>query len=488
MRTDGDEVCLGKTDASPSTLNPQPLLPSPLINDLLLGCLAPATDPVALAQLNRLSTKEWQELALVAERHGLSPLLYDRLSFPASDFAPAQPISQKDDTRRVSPISIPSSETDGRVDAAPISVPEFVLQGLREAFLINTVRNTLLYEDLAAVVATLQQHGIRAAVLKGAHLAEAVYRHVGLRTMADLDLLVAWKDLAETAALLREMGYGSDASHKSAMNCHLEAFIKPRRPNIEVHWRIFDPAWPFKVDMTGIAARLRPINLADVQTQVLSPEDLLLHVCIHAAKDIPTFSCQGLRPLVDLAATIRHHGHELNWAQVQARAAEWRAGTAVYLTLRLANDLLQAEVPRAILNCLCPHDYKEAGYALAQEQVLLIGAEPPAAGIDSARLFHSTLKRGFNPVPFWARLEFLFRAAFPPRVHMAMYMHKVHSVPLTGARKYTCYLTRALDWAARGAHVVGCWAGHQTETAALAKQLKKQAQLRRWMLRPDSQP
>src|ERR1035437_7526285 len=97
MRTDGDEVCLGKTDASPSTLNPQPLLPSPLINDLLLGCLAPATDPVALAQLNRLSTKEWQELALVAERHGLSPLLYDRLSFPPFDLSPPPPISPKQD-------------------------------------------------------------------------------------------------------------------------------------------------------------------------------------------------------------------------------------------------------------------------------------------------------------------------------------------------------------------------------------------------------
>jgi hypothetical protein len=467
-------------------------VPAPLINDLLLGCLAPATDPVALARLTRLSTSEWQQLALVAERHGLSPLLYDRLSFPAADFAKAHRIPHQEDSSRLHPISLSSPGTDGRVEESPISVPESVLQGLREAFLINTARNTLLYEDLAAVVATLQQHGIRVAVLKGAHLAGSVYRHIGLRTMADLDLLVAWDDLAETAALLRELGYASDASQdikvQSGMNCHLKAFFKPRRPNIEVHWRIFDPAWPFKVDMTGITARLSPANLAGVQTQVLSPEDLLLHVCIHAAKDIPTPFCQGLRPLVDLAATIRHHGHELNWAQVQARAAEWCAGTAVYITLRLASDLLQAEVPRTVLNGLCPHDYNDSGYALAREQVLLVGAEPPAAGIDSTRLLHTTLKRDFSSAPLSARLRFLFRAAFPPRVHMAMYMHTIHSVPLTGARKYTCYLTRALDWAACGAHIVCCWAGRRGQAAALAKQLKKQAQLRRWMLRPDSQP
>ena len=97
-----------------------------------------------------------------------------------------------------------------------------------------------------------------------------------------------------------------------------------------MHWA---PFWPSR--LAGIAndacwARSCPATIAGAPTRVLSPEDLLLHVCLHDACDL---ACGpfglGLRPLCDAAAIIRHYREILSWLEVQARAAEWHAERSV---------------------------------------------------------------------------------------------------------------------------------------------------------------
>lgn len=93
------------------------------------------------------------------------------------------------------------------------------MQTLREAFLINATRNALLYHDLAQAVTTLQQNGIRVTVLKGAHLAALIYPHIGLRPMADMDLLVPKEDLAKADTVLCGLGYTTNRSRDIETQC-----------------------------------------------------------------------------------------------------------------------------------------------------------------------------------------------------------------------------------------------------------------------------
>ncbi len=439
-----------------ATAPPSPLPTASPIHQLLLDCLSRVTDPAPIARLAQLSATDWRELVQVSARHGVGPLLYDRLSTGAS----------------------------------LLPVPDGVMQTLREAFLMNATRNALLYHDLAQAVTTLQQNGIRVAVLKGAHLAALIYPHIGLRPMADMDLLVPKEDLAKADTVLCGLGYATNRWQDIETQCrasqHLVPFSKPPHPRIELHWTLAAPTLPFQIDMAGILVRLRPATIAGVETHVLAPDDLLLHLCTHAAGHLPVPFCHGFRTFCDLAAVLRHHRAELDWAAIKGRAVGWRAGKGVYVALRLACELVQAEVPPTALEALRPDNFDGQGYALACEQASFIEAEPTGTGNELDWPRFRVLVQGTTTVSFAGKLKFLVRTAFPSREHMTIYMAQFHSLPLTGHRRYTCYLTRALDLTGRCLRLLRYGATHRQETDACARQLQREAELRRWLIGPNS--
>ena len=257
---------------------------------------------------------------------------------------------------------------------------------------------------------------------------------------------------------------------------HLPMMRKAPETGIELHWAPFWPSRLAGMANDGYWARSCPATIAGVPTRVLSPEDLLLHVCLHDACDL---ACGpfglGLRPLCDVAEIIRHYREILSWREVQARAVEWHAERCVYLALWLAKELLGAEVPESVIEGLCPRDFEERWAAAAIKQVL----EAPEAlsrgpSLQQAPLrvwaqsCRSQWRRGSNES--FARA--VLRAVVPPREHMARYMAMHHSVSLHGVRRYSCCLTRAWDWLRK----VRDWAWHgaihprrMTESGQLAR-------------------
>jgi hypothetical protein len=417
----------------------------------LLDCLAESPDRTTASRSGPRSESDWREVVALAARHGVSPLLYERLTAGTS----------------------------------PPAVPERVLQTLREAFLMNGAKNALLYQELAQVLRKLQQDNVPVIVLKGAHLAALVYEKPALRTMVDIDLLVPKSDLARTASRLRDLGYFPEGFEEIAASCedsrhHLPLMLKPPGPGIEIHWTIANPIVPFSIDTAGLWERARPATIAGVAARVLSPEDLLLHLCVHSASHglaslglAP--SPLGLRVLCDIAAIVRRHKHDLNWQHVQTRAIEWQAGKSVYQLLWLGKELLQVDVPGAVLASLQPRDFDQRWAALAREQVALAGAEPrPPDPVESVLgplmvlgiQCRSAVRRG--------KIGLLLQTAFPSRGRMARYMARHHSAPLNPIRNYSCYLTRAIDWLAKGAGLAWYCATHRRQAAACVRKLRKQ--------------
>jgi hypothetical protein len=220
------------------------------------------------------------------------------------------------------------------------------------------------------VLRCLRSSGIKVIVLKGAYLAEAVYGDVALRPMGDVDLMVPRAELPRAQAILLDMG-GVHQQFEDIESCcrtkpHLPQFFI-RDLAIEIHWTIASPTGPVRIDTAGLWNRARPAKIAGVEVLALSPEDLLLHLCLHFCYQ---HHLAGLTSFCDIAETIHRFRSEMDWAQVVHSAREWRASRYVGLTLHLARGMLGTGVPDDVLERLVPGGIARRVLEMARESVL----------------------------------------------------------------------------------------------------------------------
>lgn len=286
---------------------------------LLRDCLSSETNQLKITKLNSLSITDWELLVQLAVKQDLAALLYYRLknSLPHLHF------------------------------------PETLRHTLQTTYFAAVLQNTRLYNELAKIIQALHQEGIPVIVLKGADLAKNVYNNIALRTMSDIDILVRKTDLVTTDEALRKIGY-YQSEGEIAQHYHLPPFFKEGAIPIEVHWHIERPFNPFTIDIEELWKRTRPTTIAENEVLVLSPEDLLLHLCVHAA--FHHLFQIGLRSLYDIAEVIHRYQDKMEWEVVCWRTQQWGANNSVYLALYLAETLVGAAVPSEVLDTLKPNN------------------------------------------------------------------------------------------------------------------------------------
>jgi hypothetical protein len=377
----------------------------------LLDCLCSAPDPASKAQLAEFAVSDWNRVVASATKHGVRPLLYERLASVAT----------------------------------AAEVPDTMLALLRESFLVNGLRNSLLYQDLGDVLEGFEQESILVIVLKGAHLAHLVYETSASRQMADIDLLVKPSDLPKAAARLIKLGYACEIevcdiqawreTHPGLH--HLPSFAKPAHPRIEIHWTIQHVSDPGKI--AGCWQRARPAIIAGIKTRVLSPEDLVVHICLHSR--LHRFS-QGLRPLWDLSQAIRHHQREIKWDQVRSCARAWQAERCVHLGLWLGKELMNAPVPETVLTSLQPVDF-DADWAALAKQIVLTGEDVPHKTKYALRL-SEVLLAWRRSASYSDKVRLFLRETFPSRDYMKQYLAQRKPLSLSPIRIFTCRLMRVM--------------------------------------------
>ncbi len=413
------------------------------IDELLLYCLRVVPDEMGDGRLEALSSSDWDVFIEASGRHGVAPLLYHRLRTSHSD----------------------------------VPIPANVMGRLRQAYLENDARNMGLYHKLGKVLELLRRDNISVIVLKGAHLAELVYGNRALRSMGDVDLLVHKDDLMRVEAVLLGIGYTPLDYNRTIGkdNKHFGYILSKRELHLEVHWTILPSMSPFDIDINGQWERSRPAIIAGFEVAVLCPEDLLLHLCLH--------SCghgfePGLRSLCDICETLQHYKGGIDWGLVQLRTRQWGVGKCVYLTLRLAKELLGVILPDGLMEALKPNDFDERFIALAREQVFstrmgtghILSLSPVAAKfwgskrlLDKAATFLKILERVFPPREVMAR-------GYPP--------------PADSIRIYFYYAMHFRDLLRRHSRHVWRLLRGDEEMRALAKRENDITTLKDWLMSP----
>ncbi len=306
--------------------------------ELLLHCAD--ADAVNGDRLRMLVQRDldWDVLADTAEYHGLAPILHRTLD---------------------------------RV--CPELLPENAANRLRNCYRDSAKRNLILTANLLALLDAFASEGIAVVPLKGPTLAESLYPDPVLRPFSDLDLLVRRQDVGAALRLLTRKGYTLGAhlarlTLPALLSLEFEVLLhNERMPPVDLQWEIGLGDYPFCFD-TEILWRSRcPTPLAGREVPGLSPETLMLFLCVHGTKHL----WSRLQWLGDIARLART---QPDWACLWELASRAGCGRPVLLGLLLAHELLGAPVPEAILERARQTQVLQR---LASRVVLVLNRIPP---------------------------------------------------------------------------------------------------------------
>ena len=242
-----------------------------------------------------------------------------------------------------------------------ISPPPAAAGTIRNIHLASVTRNMKLFHELEKILLAFQTAGIAAVPLKGAWLAETVYSNIALRGMGDVDLWVQRNQLDDASKIMVSLGYSSRSKAdrpqalQDAMGGETQLF-KTGAPMVELHWNVFPGEWlrhTARIDEQAIWQRTLPHQGENVRQ--LSPEDAIIHICVHFAVN-HQMSMPGLRTLLDLDCGRQRLN--IDWGTVAERARAWRVSTATWLVLRMLSELFGDPEKKLPLQALRPSPFR----------------------------------------------------------------------------------------------------------------------------------
>ena len=245
--------------------------------------------------------------------------------------------------------------------------------------------------ELWRLLDSFHKANIPAIPLKGSFLRETVYPDPALRISEDLDVLIQPKDVEVAKQVLRKLGRSPDISsynkdqYLPEKRHHLVPYVLLKHDaRIEIHWNIARPSQLLNVDIDGVWQRSSQGKIVDALAYILSPEDLLLHLALHAAcfeKNKFLYPLVSLRQVIDVARTVQFYQDQLDWDCLLRRAREWGMQEPLFLMLALAKDLLGAAEVEPYLEAVKPAQFDWFQYTATRRaifrlsEVNLLGAE-----------------------------------------------------------------------------------------------------------------
>jgi hypothetical protein len=248
-------------------------------------------------------------------------------------------------------------------------VPPQPLEALRLRYQDNARKTLWFTGELIRILSHLESLGIKALPYKGPVLGQTLYGDVTQRQFGDLDILILAADVPKTKAAMLDLGYKPGIKLASRQErAYIEtgyeySFNSGTRHNLlELQWQIVPRFYSIDIDVAGLFEHTDEITLAGRSVRTLRQQDLLLVLCIHAAKH----AWVQLSWLCDIAQLMRFR--RFDWNAIQAEARQLGIERILNLNLLLAHRLLDSALPPAIRERL-PNDRPTT---ILAEQVLRI--------------------------------------------------------------------------------------------------------------------
>lgn len=234
------------------------------------------------------------------------------------------------------------------------SVPEGIMSRMKETYFAIAAYGMRQLAEFRLFGEAMNEAGVAIMILKGAYLAESLYRDPGLRPLSDIDIIVHEEDWPRIYPVLKEEGFSSLENKdfeapppklaRFDVQSHLQ-FAKDGGACLEFQFDLYTIGLGM-VDIDGVWRRAVDAEVNGVPVKVPGPEDNLLHMVVHANRH----GCSRLKWLVDIAETLSNN-MALDWNLIVEIARREKIDACVYLTLKHVEEVFGERLvnPAAII-------------------------------------------------------------------------------------------------------------------------------------------
>jgi hypothetical protein len=309
----------------------------------------------AVEGLCRGGAVRWGRLAAAAERHGVLPIVGANLR------------------------------------TCDAGLPEALAARCELAVLENAAVRERDADRLAGGLARLREVELEAMLLKGTALALSVYAEPWVVASQDIDLV------------LRPTGPGWAKGKGEEKKVRYALYTNGVECDLETHHDVtMNGVLP--VDFARIWREARPVDFRGVPAWVMSPEDLLISLCVNCCRK--RFRLKGL---FDVAETLRR-GEPLDWTRLGALAREGHCEGIVYVALVTAQGALGAGLPPGSLEFL---RISRVRAALLRSLIRVLLADAPFTGRSGRPLTLGLAYASLRPAEAWRSVR--YSLTHPPK-------------------------------------------------------------------------
>jgi hypothetical protein len=292
-------------------------------------------------------------------------------------------------------------------------IPSFVFKKLKKVYYLNATQNSLIFEELGKVLKIFSNAALQVIVLKGAVLAEKIYGNLALRPMMDVDLLVKKEDLFCLDGQMKILGYRpsdisvEDIDFSSGYLTTLDyRSLSPNSPSFHVHWHFVNSTIPNEsyiknIKIEDIWRDAEKTKIADVETLVMAPHHLLIHLSEHALR--VTHSLSKLSFFCDIDEVVNSYQERLDWERLIKESHKFNLNRMVYLSLYFTAKFLKTKTPENVLLRLQPERLSLG------EKIFMNSISNNKRFPGLSYLVHLSMNSGFLK-----KMNFLGRTLFPP--------------------------------------------------------------------------
>jgi len=232
------------------------------------------------------------------------------------------------------------------------NIPREFLDSLDAAQKNAMAKNLLIWKSLEEISADFDSERIPAIPVKGAFMADIIYKDVALRPLADIDLLIKEPDLGKIDAIMLK-----NACTKSKKGDFSVNYIKEKMV-IDLHYKLNFPS-PLSITHDFIWERARKKGHSGTGMLYPSIEDAVIYTALHFFHHISDAFLYNaplppLKHILDIHEIISRKRNEIDWDYILRFSKKYNIRYILYLSLILSKIYFKTAVPHKVINKISP--------------------------------------------------------------------------------------------------------------------------------------